>query len=227
MEIKLASVDSVIIYFNQTISQETSLKVKSAYKLLHNLRDKGLIEIVPSYTSILITYDIFKFSFSEIKFFLEDTLKDLLTENNNFKEITYIDVYYGEEVGLDLQRVATNAKLSIEEVIEIHSSKIYDVYAIGFLPGFAYMASIDDKIKTARLQSPRKKIPKGSVAIADNQTAIYPQNSPGGWNILGKTTFELFDKNLKELSPITIESKIKFNPISKKQFLKQGGTLEF
>lgn len=227
MEIKLASVDSVIIYFNQTISQETSLEVKSAYKLLHNLRDKGLIEIVPSYTSILITYDIFKFSFSEIKFFLENTLKDLLTENNNFKEITYIDVYYGEEVGLDLQRVATNAKLSIEEVIEIHSSKIYDVYAIGFLPGFAYMASIDDKIKTARLQSPRKKIPKGSVAIADNQTAIYPQNSPGGWNILGKTTFELFDKNLKELSPITIESKIKFNPISKEQFLKQGGTLEF
>ena len=227
MEIKLASVDSVIIYFNQTISQETSLKVKSAYKLLHNLRDKGLIEIVPSYTSILITYDIFKFTFSEIKFFLEDTLKDLLTENNNFKEITYIDVYYGEEVGLDLQRVATNAKLSIEEVIEIHSSKIYDVYAIGFLPGFAYMASIDDKIKTARLQSPRKKIPKGSVAIADNQTAIYPQNSPGGWNILGKTTFELFDKNLKELSPITIESKIKFNPISKDDFLKQGGTLEF
>ena len=227
MEIKLASVDSVIIYFNQTISQETSLKVKSAYKLLHNLRDKGLIEIVPSYTSILITYDIFKFSFSEIKFFLENTLKDLLTENNNFKEITYIDVYYGEEVGLDLQRVATNAKLSIEEVIEIHSSKIYDVYAIGFLPGFAYMASIDDKIKTARLQSPRKKIPKGSVAIADNQTAIYPQNSPGGWNILGKTTFELFDKNLKELSPITIESKIKFNPISKDDFLKQGGTLEF
>jgi len=80
---------------------------------------------------------------------------------------------------------------------------------------------------TSRLESPRKKIPKGSVAIADTQTAIYPQNSPGGWNILGKTAFELFDKTLESLSPITIESRIKFNPISKEEFLKQGGNLEF
>jgi len=227
MKIKLASVDSVIIYFNDIISKETSLEVKSAYKLLKALNDKNLIEIVPSYTSILITYDIFKYNYEEIQIFLNKLLKDLKIEETSTLEVINVDVYYGEDVGVDLQRVATEANISIEEVIKIHSSKIYDVYAIGFLPGFAYMAAIDEKIITSRLETPRKKIPKGSVAIADNQTAIYPQNSPGGWNILGKTTFELFDKTLESLSPITIESRIKFNPISKEEFLKQGGILEF
>jgi len=227
MEIRLASVDSVIIYFSHTISKKTSLEVKSAYKLLKSLENKSLIEIVPSYTSILITYDIFKYNFKEIQIFLENILQDLKIEDEDKLEVITVDVYYGEEVGLDLHNVANKANITIEEVIKIHSSKIYDVFAIGFLPGFAYMASVDKKIVTSRLESPRKKILKGSIAIADTQTAIYPQNSPGGWNILGKTTFELFDKTLDSLSPITIESRIKFNPISKEAFLSQGGTLEF
>ena len=227
MEIKIASVDSIIIYFNNTISKETSLKVKAVYNLLKSLKNEAFIEIVPSYTSILITYDIFKYDFKTIEKFLKKLLVDIKIEEENNLEITNVDVYYAEEVGLDLRRVAINAKISIDEVIEIHTSKIYDVFAIGFLPGFAYMASIDERIITARLETPRKKIPKGSVAIADNQTAIYPQDSPGGWNILGKTAFELFDKSLDSLSPLTIESRIKFNAISKEEFLKQGGQIEF
>jgi len=227
MNIKIASVDSVIIYFSDVISKKTSQKVKSAYKLLKALENESLIEIVPSYTSIVITYDIFMYNYEKIQVFLQSVLKDLKIEDEGELEVINIDVYYGEEVGIDLQRVANKANISIEEVIQIHSSKTYDVFAIGFLPGFAYMAEVDERIVTSRLESPRKKIPKGSVAIADTQTAIYPQNSPGGWNILGKTTFELFDKTLESLSPITIESKIKFNPISKEVFLKQGGVLEF
>jgi len=227
MEIKLASVDSIIIYFGDVISKENSNQVKSAYKVLKDLNSPYLIEIIPSYNSILVTYDIFKYTYENIQIYLNNLLKNIQIENENDSEIITVDVYYGEEVGLDLQRVATKANISIQEVIEIHSAKLYDVYAIGFLPGFAYMASVNEKIITPRLSTPRKKIPKGSVAIADNQTAIYPQNSPGGWNILGKTTFELFDKSLEALSPITIESKIKFNPISKDEFLQQGGVLEF
>lgn len=227
MEIKVASVDSVIIYFDKTISKNTSLKVKAAYKILKSLEDTSLIEIVPSYTSILITYDIFKYDINSIKVFLKELLKDLKIEEEKDLKVINVDVYYGDDVGFDLEKVALNANISIDEVIKIHSSKVYDVYAIGFLPGFAYLAAIDDRIITPRLKTPRKKIPKGSVAIADNQSAIYPQNSPGGWNILGKTTFELFDKNLESLSPITIESRIKFNPITKEEFLKQGGQIEF
>ncbi len=224
MTIKIASVDSVIIYFSNTISKDISLKVKSAYRILKELNNSSFIEIIPSYSSILVTYDIFKFDYKNICNYLENILKDIEIKEYS-KEILNIDVYYGFEVGLDLQRVASLSNMSVEEVIKIHSSKLYDVYAIGFLPGFAYLASVDEKISVSRLETPRKKIPKGSVAIANNQTAVYPQNSPGGWNILGKTTFELFDKNLKSLSPITIESKIKFNPISRDTFLEQGGIL--
>jgi len=225
MRIKIASVDSLIIYFGDTISKENSLKVKAAYKLLKGLKNKAFIEIIPSYTSIFISYDIFKYNFDTLKNMLEKVLKDIKPfEQKNQKPII-IDVYYSLDVGLDLQRVASRSNLSVDEVIKIHSEKIYDVYAIGFLPGFAYLASVDEKIKTPRLETPRKKIPKGSVAIADNQTAVYPKDSPGGWNILGRTAFEFFDKNLEDLSCISIESKIKFNPISKEEFLSQGGVI--
>lgn len=225
MKIEIASVDSVIIYFSQTITKENSLEVKAAYKVLNSLKNSGFIEIIPSYTSILITYDIFSYDFESIKAFLEKELSNIkVCEEESAKPII-IDVYYNEEVGFDLQRVALESKLTIDEVIKLHSSKIYDVYAIGFLPGFAYLASVDDRIKTSRLQTPRKKIPKGSVAIADSQTAVYPKESPGGWNILGRTAFEFFDKNIEGLSPLSIESKIKFNPITKEKFLSQGGVI--
>lgn len=224
MQIKIASVDSVIIYFSDLISKDVSLEVKSSYRILKELNNNTFIEIIPSYTSILITYDIFKYDYKEIKVYLENILKNVDIKNS-LEEIINIDVYYGLEVGLDLQHVSSTSNLSVAEVINIHSSQLYDVYAIGFLPGFAYLASVDERISIPRLSSPRKKIPKGSVAIANNQTAVYPQDSPGGWNILGKTTFELFDKTLESLSPITIESKIKFNVISKDEFLLQGGIL--
>ncbi|MGB5791509.1 5-oxoprolinase subunit PxpB [Poseidonibacter sp.] len=182
------------------------------------------MEIIPSYNSIFITYDIFKYDYEEIKQKLQDSI-DLTKTDKEDEKIVQIDVYYGTEVALDLESMAEKTSLNIEEIIEIHSNKLYDVYAIGFLPGFAYLASVDKKIAMPRLSSPRKVIPKGSVAIADTQTAVYPQNSPGGWNIIGRTTMELFDKKLDSLSPLSVGNKVKFNPISKEEFLKQGGVL--
>ncbi|NQY92870.1 MAG: allophanate hydrolase subunit 1 [Campylobacteraceae bacterium] len=225
MKINLASVDSLIIYFSDEISKETSLIVKEAYSLIKNSNDKAFIEVIPSYNSVLVTYDIFIYNFDEIKSYLEEILKDITVNENEDKSIITVDVYYGLEVGLDLAYMSEKTKLSIEEIINIHTSKVYDIYAIGFLPGFAYMASVDEKIAMARLENPRKKIPKGSVAIADNQTAIYPKDTPGGWNILGKTAFELFDKKLETLSPLSIKNQIQFKSISKEEFLSQGGVI--
>ncbi len=224
MDFKIVSVDSFIIYFGDFIDEEIALEIKKAYFCIKNLNLEGIIEIIPSYTSIFITFDIFKYDF--------ETLKDLIKQNinlqidENFEEkIVEIDVYYGTEVGFDLEYLSSKTTLSIEEIIKIHSNKLYDVYAIGFLPGFAYLAKVDEKIAFPRLSTPRKIVPKGSVAIADFQTAIYPQQSPGGWNIIGKTTFELFDKKLENLSPLNVGDKVKFNPISKEEFLVQGGVL--
>lgn len=223
MIFKIASVDSLIIYFGDIIDDQIALNVKKAYLCLTNLNLEGVVEIIPSYTSIFISFDIFKYNF--------ETLSELLKKNINLEnedlfeeKIITIDVYYGEEVGLDLFDMSLKTKLSVEEIIKIHSDKLYDVYAIGFLPGFAYLASVDERIALPRLATPRKQIPKGSVSIADTQTAVYPQASPGGWNIIGRTTMELFDKKLKKLSPLSVGNKVKFNPISKEEFISQGGS---
>ncbi len=225
MKICLASQNSVILYFGNEISEEISTTVKNYYNLLLSQKNESLLEIIPSYTSILITYDIFSYDFNSIKNYLNNLKISQTIRKNNSKTIITIDVYYGFEVALDLKRISEISNLSIDEVVKKHSSKIYDVYAMGFLPGFAFLASVDEQISIPRLETPRKRIEKGSVAIANSQTAIYPQNSPGGWNIIGKTTFELFDKNLLTLSPLTIESRVKFNSISKEEFLLQGGVL--
>ena len=224
MIFKIASVDSLVIYFGNEISEDIASIVQKAYFSLKNLNIEGIREIIPSYTSIYILYDIFKYDYSSFVEILKNNI-DLDYQDNSVKEIINIDVYYGEEVGLDLNDMSLKTNLSIEEIIEIHSSKSYDVYAIGFSPGFAFLASVDKKIAVPRLSSPRKSVPKGSVAIADTQTAVYPQQSPGGWNIIGRTAMELFDKNLEKLSPLSVGYKVKFNPISKEEFLSQGGII--
>jgi len=224
MDIRVVSVDSLIIYFGDTIEEHIALKIKKAYSYIKNLKLEGVIEIIPSYTSIFISYDVLKYDFETLKNLLKKSLT--FDYENSFEEkIITIDVYYGLEVGFDLKNISSVKNLKIEEIIQIHSNKIYDVYAIGFLPGFAYLGKIDEKIAMPRVITPRKLVPKGSVAIADFQTAVYPKDSPGGWNIIGKTTFEFFDKNLKNLSPLSVGDKIKFNPISKKEFLALGGVL--
>ncbi|QKF67653.1 allophanate hydrolase, subunit 1 [Arcobacter venerupis] len=224
MIFRIVNVDSLIIYFGDKIDEDIALKIKKIYHSLRKLNLDGLIEIIPSYTSIFITFDIFKYDFETLKNIIEQNINLDIQENFDEKIIT-VDVYYGTEVGFDLIDMSSKTKLSIEEIIQIHSNKLYDVYAIGFLPGFAYLASVDERIALPRLSTPRKIVPKGSVAIADTQTAIYPQQSPGGWNIVGKTVFELFDKKLDNLSPLNVGDKVKFNPISKEEFLNKGGIL--
>jgi len=224
MIFKIASVDSLIIYFGDEINPDIAKNVQKAYLSLQDANIEGIIEIVPSYTSIYISYDIFLYTYEAIEDRLEQKI-DLNYQDTRKKEIISIDVYYGNEVALDLEDMSKKTKLSIDEIIKIHSSRYYEVYAIGFAPGFGFLASVDDRIAVPRLSSPRKSVPKGSVAIADTQTAVYPQSSPGGWNIIGRTAMELFDKSLEKLSPLSVGAQVKFNAITKETFLEQGGII--
>ena len=191
MNIKIVSVDSIIIYFKQEISEEVLDEVQATYLRLKEL--DGIVDIIPSYCSILITYDIFLYNYQSIRTAI---LKTCSQEQSiaNKKNNKLIKIPTDYQNNLDLERVATHNNLSIEEVIQLHTQTTYRVYTIGFMVGFAYLASVDLKISTPRLETPRKKVPKGSVAIADNQTAIYPQESGGGWNIIGHTQFNQFDE---------------------------------
>lgn len=170
---------------------------------------EGIREVVPAYTSISIFYDILKIkklektAFETIKNWCEQTIN--LTQNQelrtkNSKLITIPVIYDGE----DLAFVAESNNLSIEEVIKVHTTPSYRVYMIGFLPGFAYMGGMDERIATPRRSSPRTSVPAGSVGIAGKQTGIYPLESPGGWQLIGRTTIPLFTPH--EVSPTLLKA---------------------
>lgn len=224
MRFEIASVDSIIIYFGDKISKEISKDVRGAFFALKN--EEWVKDIIPSYTSLFITYDVLKFDYEDIV----NKIKSKL-ENKNFQKtddnsrLVEIPVFYDKGVGLDLERISNEKNLSIDEVINIHSQKEYFVYTIGFAPGFAYMGEVDKKIATPRLANPRVKIPKGSVALADIQTAIYPKESPGGWNIIGRTPIEMFSVEYDGFSYLKVGDRVKFKPISKDQFLSLGGEI--
>ena len=189
MNIKIVSYNSVMLYFEQLISEEVLDEVQTTYLKLKEL--DGVIDITPSYCSILLIYDIFMYDYKSIqKAIIERCSVEVVSNNKKSNKIIKIPTDYTNN--LDLERVADYNNLSIEEVIEMHTQTTYRVYAIGFMVGFAYLAKVDSKISTPRLETPRKKVPQGSVAIADNQTAIYPQESAGGWNIIGHTQFNQF-----------------------------------
>ncbi len=189
--VETASVDSAILYFRESISEEVLDQVQDAYLALKNL--SYIIDLTPSYNSILIQYDMNYYDHLSIK---EAILKQLSEhqESTVEKSTKLIEIPVDYSKGIDLNRVATLHHISTQEVIAKHTQTTYRVYAIGFMVGFAYLAKVDEDIATPRLSTPRDKVPKGSVAIADTQTAIYPQDSAGGWNIIGHTNFEDFDR---------------------------------
>lgn len=227
MRFEISSVDSIIIYFADDIDEEILNKVAFFYKSLKLLKDSSFLSVIPSYTSIYIRYDISRFDSKSIISYIKDKFSNFKYDKNLKlnQECIVIPAYYSKESGLDLLRLSKEKDLSIDEIIHLHSSKTYLVYAVGFMPGFAYLAKVDEKLITPRLEHPRDMIPKGSVGIADTQTAVYPMSSPGGWNIIARTPKELFVPNSKKLSPFEIGFKVKFKPITKKEYLKLGGKL--
>jgi len=223
MDYKIAGVSSLILNFGNIISDESSAEVLALYRRLIHSEIDGLIEIIPSYTTLYIEFDIFAHT--------HESLYALLVEMANMEHdssiVSYREVniptYYDEEVGLDLHRVASEHGLSVPQVIEIHSQKVYTVYTIGFTAGFAYMGSVDERIATPRLATPRLKIPKGSIAIANSQCAVYPLDSPGGWNILGRTHISMFDRDIDGFSYLRVGDRVRFSAISRDEFLSAGG----
>lgn len=226
MKYAVASVDSLIIYFGDKIGPDAAKEVRRVFYALKDANLDFITELIPSYTSLLISYDFMHFSFEQTCKKINEALEDAqeFYKPNVTRNIT-LPVYYGNEVGLDLESLAKSKAMSPEEVIEIHSQKEYFVYAIGFAPGFPYMGEVDEKIATARLANPRAKVPKGSVGIADTQTAVYPRLSPGGWQIIGRTPIEMFDTVYEGFSYFRVGDKVRFEPISKEEFLQQGGEL--
>jgi inhibitor of KinA len=175
--------------------------------------------LVPTYRSLLIRYDPLKTTYEQLVFQikdLEETLDKSSLETEGQKII--VPVVYGGEYGPDLAYVAKYHELTEQHVVKSHSSREYRVYMIGFVAGFPYLGEVVDEIATPRLETPRLKVPTGSVGIAEKQTGIYPCEAPGGWQIIGRTPLVLFNPMQQPPTPLKAGDTVSFKAISENEF---------
>ncbi len=213
------------IAFEAVIDEAVNDRVTALYQHLVNEKIVGVKDIIPSYHTITLVFDVAIFTQKIIGFDEMVAIIETATAICNWHMAIHhviigIPVCYDASLGLDLEELATSKNLSIEEVIELHTATIYRIYAIGFLPGFAYMGKVNELIANPRKQTPRTNVAKGSVGIAGEQTGIYPLESPGGWNIIGQTPFQLFDANRNEPVLLKMGDSVQFVPIGLDEFYR-------
>ena len=221
-EIKIltAGDSSLLIEFGNEISPKINEKIAATVKLMREQHIEGVVDIIPAFCSLLINYDPRVIGFEELQTRMKALLKMDIKGEARQKRVFEIPVCYGGEYGPDMENIAKNAGLTEEEVIQIHSSRDYLIYMLGFLPGFTYLGGLDERIHTPRLSSPRLKISAGSVGIGGSQTGIYPLDSPGGWQLMGMTPVKTYDPE-REV-PILVEAGdyIRFVPVSEEEYLR-------
>ena len=209
---------SILLQFGNTIDPAINRKIAATVQLMREQHINGVPDVIPAFCSLLINYDPRVISYEQIKRRMEALVKIDVTAGDTRKRVFEIPVCYGGEYGPDIQNIADHAGLSVEEVIQIHTSRDYLIYMLGFLPGFTYLGGLDERIHTPRLANPRIRIPAGSVGIGGSQTGIYPMDSPGGWQLMGMTPVKTYDPD-REV-PILVEAGdyIRFVAIDEDEF---------
>ena len=236
MRIEVAGENSLIIYFGDTTAPEISAQVQQASRAVAEALGDRIIDQVTSYASLLLIFDPLRCDHLNVQAVIRQTLKSIGISNaedadtndtaaSGASSCVELPVYYSEESGPELALISENSGLSIEEVIALHQSLTYRVYAIGFAPGFAFLGQVDERIATARLSTPRLKVPRGAVGIADRQTAIYPDVSPGGWNLIGLCPTRMFNPDATPTMPVSVGDEVRFKAISREEFFSLGGEI--
>lgn len=226
IRILTAGDSSLLVEFGKEISPDINRKIAATVQLMKEQHIEGVVDIIPAFCSLLINYDPRVISYVEMKQRMQDLIKVDAKAEAGRKRVFEIPVCYGGEYGPDIANIAKNAGLSEKEVIEIHSSRDYLIYMLGFLPGFTYLGGLDERIHTPRLATPRIKINAGSVGIGGSQTGIYPLDSPGGWQLMGMTPVKTYDPE-REI-PILVEAGdyIRFVPITEAEYLEIKAQVE-
>jgi len=233
-ELKILGDHALVFSLEEKMSEEIIEKIMVLKKTIESFHFDFIKELIPSYHTLSLVYDIDLFYENEIATINNHSITDfgnaLLTafnsaaENNIIKnsteKIIRIPVCYDERLGIDLENIVSKNKISVDEIIQKHAEEIYLVYCLGFLPGFAYMGKVNERIQIARHATPRKEVMAGSVGIAGMQTGIYPMNSPGGWQIIGRTPLIIFDQDPRVLGKLEAGNRIQFYPISFTEFEK-------
>ncbi len=216
MKIFQTNENSFIVELENIISPEINEKI---IHLKNELEKKDyIINTFNAYNSLYAEFDIIKTNFGNIKNIVEKYLINFNYKKLKNRIIYNVPVCYEPNFAIDIDFVAKYNNLNINDVIKLHTEPLYKIYFLGFTPGFPYLGGLNDKINAPRLETPRKKIEKGSVGIAGNQTGIYSVNSPGGWRLIGKTPINLFNKSSKKPSIFEAGNFIKFYSISLSEY---------
>ena len=210
------SEQSYLLNYGEDINIITNKKVISHFNYLIKNKFKYIFNVVPSFNKLLIVFDI---NFKKDVEILIQKLK-LINEDNDVKSTQHlISVCYDEEYALDYKNVENAFSIDFDEFINLHSSAILNVFMIGFMPGLPFLGLLNINQSLPRLENPRISIPAGSVGVVDKLSVIYPNKSSGGWNLVGRTTFNLFNKN-SNTTILNPGDTVKFQNITKNEFIK-------
>jgi len=221
--LETVGMDSLIVRLFEAIDEANMPWLTAADAALREAFGPALIDLVPSYTTLLVHYDVAALTPAEARERIRTALADLAPASAEQGRRHVIPVWYDESVGPELPRIAERLGISMAEVIERHCARDYGVFALGFAPGYGFMGLVEEALATPRLKTPRQKVAAGSVGIADRQTAVYPLRSPGGWNILGRTAVTLFDRDREGYSLLRPGDRVRFEAIDRETFVAQGG----
>ncbi|MCQ2501467.1 MAG: 5-oxoprolinase subunit PxpB [Lachnospiraceae bacterium] len=210
---------AVSIEFGNSIDPLICTTARAARMKIEGARIKGITELIQTYCCVMVQYDPRVILYDDLCEKLHSLMADVdLSAVAGEKVIMEIPVCYGGEYGPDMENVCSHTGLSEADVIRLHSEPDYQIYMMGFLPGFVYLGGMNEVLETPRLKSPREKLDAGAVGIAGKQTGMYPMESPGGWQIIGRTPLKLYDPDRE--TPILYESGeyLKFVPISEEKY---------
>jgi len=204
---------SLLVEIGEKISADVNRRVQELMLRLQQANLPGVCELAPSYRSLLVVFDPLTIAPEKLKAAITDVAaRPGGSELPQAKLIT-VPVFYGGDYGPDLEWVAGHLGISTEEVIRLHTETVYRVYMIGFTPGYPYMGELPAALAVPRRSTPRTRVPKGSVGMAQRQTGIYPVESPGGWQIIGWTPIELFDPKRQIPSLLEMGDRVKFESV--------------
>jgi len=225
-QFRVAGDRGLLVEYGDAIDPDVNAKVRLMTRAIEREQLNGVIELVPSYRSLMIIYDPGATDPARLKAAvraLEERLSDIEIAA---PDIVEIPVCYGGEFGPDIQDVGRRHGLNEHRVIDRHSGTLYHVYLIGFTPGFPYMGILPEELRVPRLETPRTMVPAGSVGIANEQTGIYPVDSPGGWNLIGRTPLRLFDPIRTVPFLLKAGDLVRFVPIARDEYdrmAREGG----
>lgn len=217
---RLAGDTGLLVEFGEGIDPKVNAKVRAMTRALEKETPAGVREIIPTYRSLLVVYDPATTNPKTLCPLIEQVENSLKTLDMEPVKIVEIPVCYGGEFGPDMKNVQTPHALTRDQVIQRHSAPAYLIYMVGFTPGFPFLGGLDATLYTPRLTTPRMCVPQGSVGIANNQTGMYPIASPGGWQIIGRTPLKLFAPNRSNPFLYKAGDKIKFIPISEREYAR-------